>query len=448
MSRNLRIKKGLNIKLVGAAELIIKQVPASNVYALRPDDFHGITPKLIAKQGCSVKAGSPLFFAKGNEKVIFPSPVSGEIIEIKRAEKRKIIAIKILADITQEYEDYGTCNPASMSRERLIEHLSKTGCFPFFKQRPYDIIVSPEDQPKAIFVSGINSEPLAPDLDFTLSGKEDALKMGFAVLSKLTEGKVHLTIDSSSRVFSKVTNVKIHTAKGKHPVGLISTQIAKIDPINKGEKIWSIKAEDVAVIGELFLTGKLNVERIIALTGSGIQYPAYIKTKSGANVGEVLKKELKEGNYRIISGDVLTGTRSSKDDFIGYYDHQITVLPEGDDYDFLGWNKPQPKKFSISRAGLFSFLTPNKVYDLNTNTNGESRAFVVTGQYEKVFPLDIYPMQLLKAALVKDIDEMEALGIYEVAPEDFALTEYICVSKQNHQEIIRKGLDLMIKEVG
>ncbi len=448
MSRNLYIKKGLNIKLVGAAELITKQVPASNVYALRPDDFHGITPKLIAKQGCSVKAGSPLFFAKGNEKVIFPSPVSGEIIEIKRGEKRKIIAIKILADLAQEYEDYGKCDPALMSRDRILDYLSKAGCWPFFKQRPYDIIVSPKDQPKAIFVSGINSSPLAPDLDFTLSGKENALKTGFAVLSKLTQGKVHLTIDKSSHIFSKVTNAEIHTAKGKHPVGLISTQIAKIDPINKGEKIWSIKAEDVAVIGELFLTGKLNVERIIALTGSGIQYPAYIKTKACANVGEILKKELKKGNYRIISGDVLTGTRSSKDDFLGYYDHQITVLPEGDDYDFLGWNKPQPKKFSISRAGLFSFLTPNKIYDLNTNTNGESRAFVVTGQYEKVFPLDIYPMQLLKAALVKDIDEMEALGIYEVAPEDFALTEYICVSKQNHQEIIRKGLDLMIKEVG
>lgn len=448
MSRDISIRKGLDIKLIGEAELTAKNLPASKVYALRPDDFHGVIPKLIAKEGHAVKAGSPLFFAKGNDKVLFPSPVSGEVIEVKRGEKRKILEIKVLADLEQVYEDFGTKNPASMNREQVIDYLTSAGCWPFIKQRPYDVIASPNDQPKAIFVSGINSAPLAPSMDFVLAGKEEALKVGFIALTKLTEGKVHLTIGKASNVFPQVAGVEIHKATGKHPVGLVSTQIAKIDPINKGEKVWVIKAEDVAAIGELFLTGKFNAERLVALTGSGFSAPSYVKVKRGVAIEDIVAGNLKQGNYRIISGDVLTGTQSSKEDYLGYYDNQITVIPEGDDYDFFGWNKPQPNKFSVSRASLFSFLTPNKKYDLNTNTNGEHRAFVVTGEYEKVFPLDIYPMQLLKAILVRDIDEMEALGIYEVAPEDFALTEYICISKQDHQRIVREGLDLMIKEVG
>lgn len=448
MSKDISIRKGLDIKLVGEAELVSKEIPASRVYALRPDDFHGVTPKLIAKQGETVKAGSPLFFAKGNKQVLFPSPVSGEVMEVKRGEKRKILEIRVLADAEQVYENYGAKDPASMNREQVVEYLTSAGCWPFIKQRPYDVIASPNDKPKAIFVSGINSAPLAPNMDFVLAGKEEALKAGFTALTKLTEGKVHLTIGKSTQVFPQVPGVEIHKASGKHPVGLVSTQIAKIDPINKGEKVWVINAEDVAVIGELFLTGKFNAETIIALTGSGFNKPSYVKAKRGANVGDLVKGNIKEGNYRIISGNVLTGTTSSKETGLGYYDNQITVIPEGDDYDFFGWNKPQPNKFSVSRASLFSFLTPNKKYNLNTNTNGEHRAFVVTGEYEKVFPLDIYPLQLLKAILVKDIDEMEALGIYEVAPEDFALTEYVCISKQGHQQIVREGLDLMIKEVG
>ncbi len=448
MSKDISIRKGLDIKLVGEAELTSKELPASRVYTLRPDDFHGVTPKLIAKQGQAVKAGSPLFYAKGNDKIIFPSPVSGEVIEVKRGEKRKILEIQVLADTEQIYEDYGTKDPASMNREQVIDYLTSAGCWPFIKQRPYDVIASPNSKPKAIFVSGINSAPLAPDMDFVLAGKEEALKAGFTALTKLTDGKVHLTIGKSTQVFPQVPGVEIHRASGKHPVGLVSTQIAQIDPINKGEKVWVVRAEDVAVIGELFLTGKLNVESIVALTGSGFSKPSYVKVKRGANVGDIVKGNIKEGNYRIISGNVLTGTTSSKETGLGYYDNQITVIPEGNDYDFFGWNKPQPNKFSLSRASLFSFLMPNKKYDLNTNTNGEHRAFVVTGEYEKVFPLDIYPLQLLKAILVKDIDEMEALGIYEVAPEDFALTEYVCISKQDHQQIVREGLDLMVKEVG
>ena len=247
---------------------------------------------------------------------------------------------------------------------------------------------------------------------------------------------------------SQTDSIVFHKGDGVHPVGLVSTQIAKIDPINKGEKIWTVKIEDVAIIGELFSSGKLNLQRTVALTGTGFQTPLYVKVISGAQIADVVSSNIKDGNYRIISGDVLTGDKKQKEHFLGHYHNQVTVIPEGDDYDFFGWNLPRPNKFSIYRAGMFSFLTPNKKYDLNTNTNGEHRGFVLTGKYEKVFPLDIYPMELLKSILVKDIDQMEALGIYEVAPEDFALTEYVDVSKQDHQLIIRSGLDMMIKEVG
>lgn len=229
---------------------------------------------------------------------------------------------------------------------------------------------------------------------------------------------------------------------------MVSTQIAAIDPLNKGERVWVVQIEDVAIIGELFLTGKVNFERTVALTGTGFENPSYVKAIAGSQMADVVNGNLKGDNYRVISGNVLTGDKKSKEDFLGFYHNQVTAIPEGDDYDFFGWNLPRPHKFSVYRAGMFSFLTPNKKYDLNTNKNGEHRGFVLTGEYEKVCPLDIYPMQLLKAALVKDIDQMEALGIYEVAPEDFALTEFVDVSKQDHQRIVRQGLDLMIKEIG
>ena len=310
------------------------------------------------------------------------------------------------------------------------------------------MIANSADTPKSIFVSGINSAPLQGNLDFTLKGKQEALKVGFEALAKLTTGKVHVTVASKSDFMPSVEGVVVHKGKGIHPIGLVSTQIGAIDPINKGEKVWTVQIEDVAIIGELFLTGKFNAERIIALTGSGFEKPSYVKAIIGAQMSDVVAGNMKDGNYRIISGNVLTGDKKSKNNPLGFYHNQVTVIPEGDDYDFFGWNIPRPNKFSVYRANMFSFLTPKKKYDLNTNTNGEHRGFVLTGEYEKVCPLDIYPMQLLKAILVKDIDQMEALGIYEVAPEDFALTEYVCVSKQDHQHIVREGLDVMIKEVG
>ena len=449
MSKDIRIKKGLDIKLVGEAEKSTTEVSLSSVYAIKPEDFHGITPKLIAKEGAEVKAGQALFHSKSDERILFPSPVSGKVVEVVRGARRKVLAVKIAADTKQTYADFGKKDAAKLSGEEVKNHLFTSGCWPFVKQRPYDVVANPNQAPKAIFVSAYASAPLAADLSYTLAGKELEVKTALAALSKLTEGKVHVSVGKSqTTVFDGVSGIELHKVSGPHPSGNVGTQIAKIDPINKGEVVWTISPQDLVVIGELFLTGKFNIARTIAVTGSKINKPQYVTAIAGATIADVVKENLENDNTRIISGNVLSGTHVKEDGFLGYYDNQITAIPEGDDYEFFGWNKPVFDKVSTSRALTFSWLNPKKKYDLNTNTNGEHRAFVVTGSYEDVFPLDIYPMQLLKAFMYKDLDEMEALGGYEVAPEDFALTEFICVSKQPHQKIIREGLDLMREELG
>ena len=449
MSKDIRIKKGLDIKLVGVAEKNTTKSSQSSVYAVKPEDFHGITPKLVAKEGAEVKAGDTLFYSKSDERILFPSPVSGKVTEVIRGARRKVLAVKIAADATQVYKDFGAKDADAMSAEEVKNHLFASGCWPFVKQRPYDVVANPNQAPKAIFISAYASAPLAADLEYTLAGKEVELQAAITAVSKLTEGLVHVSVGANTTSpLANLKGIELHKVSGPHPSGNVGTQIAKLDPINKGEVVWVITPQDLVVIGELLLTGKLNVIRTIALTGSQFSKPAYVTAISGAAIADVTANNLNDDNTRIISGNVLSGKEVKAEEFLGYYDNQITAIPEGDDYEFFGWNKPIFNKISTSRALTFSWLTPKKKYDLNTNTNGEHRAFVVTGSYEEVFPLDIYPMQLLKAFMYKDLDEMEALGGYEVAPEDFALTEFVCVSKQPHQKIIREGLDLMREELG
>ena len=449
MSKDIRIKKGLDIKLVGVAEKKTTKSSQSSVYAVKPEDFHGITPKLVAKEGAEVKAGDTLFYSKSDERILFPSPVSGKVTEVIRGARRKVLAVKIAADATQVYKDFGAKDADAMSADEVKNHLFASGCWPFVKQRPYDVVANPNQAPKAIFISAYASAPLAADLEYTLAGKEVELQAAITAVSKLTEGLVHVSVGANTTSpLANLKGIELHKVSGPHPSGNVGTQIAKLDPINKGEVVWVITPQDLVVIGELLLTGKLNVSRTIALTGSQFSKPAYVTAISGAAIADVTANNLNDDNTRIISGNVLSGKEVKADEFLGYYDNQITAIPEGDDYEFFGWNKPIFNKISTSRALTFSWLTPKKKYDLNTNTNGEHRAFVVTGSYEEVFPLDIYPMQLLKAFMYKDLDEMEALGGYEVAPEDFALTEFVCVSKQPHQKIIREGLDLMREELG
>ena len=449
MSKDISIKKGLDISLVGDAKQVTTQILAGGVYAIRPSDFHGITVKLVAKEGSEVKAGDTLFYSKSDERILFPSPVSGKVTDVIRGERRRVLAIIIAGNITQEYKDFGVKDVDKMSPEEVKNHLLSSGCWPFVKQRPYDVIANPNQSPKAIFISAYDSAPLAADLDYTLKGKELELQLALTAVGKLSKGKVHVSVgENTNSPFSNLEGIELHKVSGPHPVGNVGTQISRIDPINKGEVIWVVSPQDLLVIGELLLSGKLNVTRTIALTGSKFNKPKYVTAIAGAQINGLVENNLENNNTRIISGNVLSGNHIKEEDFIGYYDNQITAIPEGDDYEFFGWNKPIFNKISTSRALTFSWLTPKKKYDLNTNTNGEHRAFVITGSYEKVFPLDIYPMQLLKACMYKDLDEMEALGAYEVAPEDFALTEFICVSKQPHQKIIREGLDLMREELG
>ncbi|MDG1793484.1 MAG: Na(+)-translocating NADH-quinone reductase subunit A [Flavobacteriaceae bacterium] len=451
MSNDIRIKKGLDIKLVGEAALTKSDAIKSNFYSIKPEDFHGLTPKLLVKVGEKVKAGEPIFYDKSNASIQFVSPVSGEVVEILRGEKRRILEVKIQADKTQTFFDHQKLEVESAKADEIKAKLLASGCWPFIMQRPYDVIANPETTPKGIFVSAYASAPLAADYDFVLAGKQAELQAAVSALSKLTTGTINVSVSKDSHSpFTNLEDVVTHKISGPHPSGNVGTLINKIDPINKGEVVWTITPQDLVIIGELLLTGKFNAERIVALAGSGIKEPRYLVTKIGSEIATMVYDRgiEKDANVRIISGTVLSGKEIKPDGYLGYYSNVVSVIPEGDDYEFFGWNKPVFDKVSTSRALTFSWLTPNKKFDLNTNTNGEHRAFVITGSYEEVFPLDIFPMQVLKACMYQDLDEMEALGMYEVAPEDFALTEFVCVSKQPHQKIIREGLDLMLKEIG
>ncbi|SDQ30997.1 Na(+)-translocating NADH-quinone reductase subunit A [Flagellimonas zhangzhouensis] len=450
MSKDIRIRKGLNINLVGAAEQTTSKAVTSNVYALNLDDFHGITPKMLVKQGEEVKAGEALFYNKNKAEMHFVSPVSGELVEVVRGARRRILTLKILADKEQNYiinkvPDLDTADGAAIKN-----YLLQCGGWPFIKQRPYDVIANPDETPKAIFISGFNTAPLAANVDFILKGKEQELQAGIDALSKMTPGKIHVSIGDSTRSpFLNMKRIELHRVKGPHPAGLVGTQINQFDPVNKGEVVWTLSPQDLLMLGELVLTGKFNAERKVALAGSVVKTPQYYTTKIGAEISTFLYASgVTEDRFRLINGDVLTGTKTSTEGYLGFYNSTVTAIPEGDDYDLFGWNKPIFNKISNTRAMTFSWMLPGKKYKLDTNTNGEHRAFVVTGQYEQVFPMDIYPLQLLKACMVKDLDEMEQLGLYEVAPEDFSLTEFICISKQPHQQIIREGLDLLQKELG
>ena len=448
MSKDIRLKKGLNINLKGEADKVYASIPQSELFSLKPTDFHGLMPKLTVKAGDKVKAGSCVFFDKYNEKVRFSSPVSGEVTDVIRGAKRRILEVKLKADAETKYETFSTLD-ASASREQIIEGLLESGVWPFIRQKPFDIIANPMDMPKAIFISTFNTAPLAPDNDFVLHGLENEFQTGIDFLKKLTDGKIHLNVDGNtnpSTVFTSCKGVQINKITGAHPAGNVGVQIHHIDPINKGDVVWYLYPQDVLTISRLFSEGKYDVSRIVALTGPQVEKPRYYRTIAGANIKNLLDENTLIGyNNRFISGDVLTGEKIEEDGNIGFYDSQLTVIEEGNQQEFLGWIAPNLDKFSLSKS-YFSWLMPSKKYSLNTNYNGEERAYVVTGQYEKVLPMDIYPMQLIKACLIEDIDSMEQLGIYEISAEDVALCEFVCTSKMEVQSIIREGLDLIKKE--
>ncbi len=448
MAKEVRLKKGLNINLHGEAEKVYASIKPVRKFCIKPTDFHSLTPKLVVKIGDIVQAGSPIFVDKYNEKVNYCSPVSGEVTNIIRGEKRKIMGITINADEDIKYLQFDISQDKVLSREDILAKMLKGGVWPFIRQKPYDIVANPNDIPKAIFISSFNSEPLSIDNDFALYGMEELFQEGLDYITKLTDGDTHLNLDgrtNSSKVFTEALGVQINKIIGPHPSGNVGVQIHHLNPINKGEVVWYLEPQDVIAIARLFKEGKYDVSRIISVSGSQIKKPRYYRVISGSCVSNLLENNIIEENYRIISGNIFTGTRISLEGYIGFYDTELTVIPEGNEPEFLGWLLPGFEKFSNSRA-YFSWLFPSRRYNLDTNMHGEERAYVVTGEYESVLPMDIYPLQLIKAIMVGDIDAMEKLGIYEVSCEDFALCDFICTSKIPVQDFIRFGLDLVRKE--
>ena len=449
MSKDIRLKKGLKINLQGEADKVYASVPQSEFFCLKPTDFHGLTPKLMVKEGDKVQAGSCLFFDKYNDKIRFASPVSGTVEAVVRGAKRKILEIHLKADSEIVYEKFPVADSVA-NREEIIDTLLKSGVWPFIRQKPFDVIANPSDKPKAIFISSFNTAPLSPDNDFVVHGLDNEFQKGIDILTKLTDGLVHFNVDGNtnpSKVFTSCKGVTLNKISGVHPAGNVGVQIHHIDPINKGEVVWYLYPQDVLTIARLFTDGKYDVSRIVALTGPQVEKPRYYRMISGASIKNMLDENSIVGeNNRFISGNVLTGDQIDAEGYLGFYDSQITVLEEGNEQSFLGWLSPNLDKFSMSKS-YFSWLFPSRKYALNTNYNGEERAYVVTGQYEKVLPMDIYPMQLIKACLIEDIDQMEQLGIYEISPEDVALCEFVCTSKMEVQSIIREGLDLIKKNV-
>ena len=450
MSDTFKIKRGVDIKLQGKAEQVYADAELPETFAVKPTDFPGARLKLAVREGDEVKAGSRVLFNKDREEVVITSPVSGEVAEIRRGAKRKLLEIRILADKENKYLDFGAADPATLDREAVKKKLLESGCWAFIKQRPYNILANPNEQPKAIFISCFDSVPLGIDYDFALHGTEKEFQAGIEAIKKLTEGDVHLGLNADSKpssVFTECKGVKLHRFRGPHPAGNVGVQINRVDPINKGEYVWTLNPQQVVIIGRLFLTGNYDARINIPIAGSHLNNPAYHNTIMGASVKNFLEGNLKAGKSRIISGNVLTGTRITEDGYLGFFDQQLTVIPEGGEDQFFGWITPNFDKFSLSRT-LFSWIMPNKAYNLDASMNGEERAFVITGEYEKVFPFDIYPTQLIKAIMVKDVEAMENLGIYEVVEEDFALCEVVCTSKIPVQQTVREGLDLMLQELG
>lgn len=447
MSQNIKLKKGFDINLAGKAEKKIAELSQPETFAIKPSDFVGMErAKLLVKEGDSVKAGSPILIDKKVEDVMYCSPVSGEVAEIVRGAKRKILEVRILADKDVAFESFEKhADVNAISKEAAIAQMKVGGVWPNIIQRPFGVVADANDSPKAIFISAFDTHPLAPDMNFTQEGDEKYFKAGVDILSKLTDGKVHINISSDTTNSLKSDKAQVNTISGPHPAGNVGVQIHHLDPINKGEVAWTVHPFGVSQIGKLFLEGKYDASKLVALTGSEVKTPQYYRTYTGAAINKLIDGTIKDGYVRYVSGNVLTGQQVNSTGYLGFYSNQLTVVPEGDNYEFFGWILPTAEKLSFHRAfGLLSFLGgKKKEYTLNTNTRGQHRAFVQTGAFEKVLPMDVLPTHLLKAILAEDFDDMEGLGIYEVIEEDLALCEFIDVSKNDVQSILREGLDLV-----
>lgn len=448
--RFFNLKRGFTINLEGKPENKIIESPFITRYSVLPTDFYGIAPipKLEVNDGDDLLAGDEVFFDKRNPEIKFVAPVSGEFLGIRRGPKRAIHEVTILADKDIRYRELPAIDLATAERQDLINFLKKYGGWVHLRQRPFDTIPDPEDAPRDIFISTFDTAPLAPDLNFAVEGEGAAFQAGIDLLNKLTDGKVYLGLDGRgedipSKVFLDAENAEKYWFKGKHPSGNVGVQIHHIKPIKKGDMVWYLHPHDVIVLGRMLTERRYNTERLVALTGAEIDQNAYVRTRPGANIGELLSNvNFKTENVRIISGDVLTGKKKEKEHFLSFFDDQVSVILEGDYHEMFGWLLPSAIRPSLSKT-FPGFLFPDMEYRADTNSHGERRAFVVTGQYEKVLPMDIYPQHLMKAIMTNDFERMEGLGIYELSEEDVALCEFVCTSKMPLQQILREGLEIV-----
>ena len=445
MANVIKLKKGLDIHLQGKAEEKKIQLKSNGKFALVPDDFEGVTPKVVVKEGEKVKAGDALFVNKQYPEVKFASPVSGTVREVVRGERRKVLCVKVDADAQQESVDFGKKDVTALSGEQVINALLEAGIFGYINQLPYAVSTNPSVQPKAIFVSALRDKPLAADFEYEVKGQEADFQTGLTALSKIA--KTYLGVGVGSAL-EGMKDVEVNVFEGKCPAGNVGVQVNNIDPVNKGEVVWTIGDPSVVLFfGRLFNTGKVDLKRTIALCGSEIKSPAYVDMLVGEELSTLLSNSYDASHsVRIINGNVLTGRPTTKEGFLGAHTSEITVIPEGDKADeMLGWIMPRFKQFSVNRS-YFSWLCGKKDYALDARIKGGERHMIMSGEYDKVLPMDIYGEYLIKSIIAGDIDRQEALGIYEVSPEDFALAEFVDSSKLELQRIVREGLNILRKE--
>ncbi len=447
MTNVIKLRKGLNINLAGKAERTKIRLRSNGKYSLQPDSFTGVIPKVIVKEGDRIKAGEALFFDKSHPSVKFSSPVSGIVRQVVRGDRRKVLGIRVDADDAQEYVCFGKKDVANLSGRDVKDALLEAGLFGYINMLPYAVSADPDTMPKAIFVSALRDMPLAADFEFELQGQEDDFQTGLTALSKMAKTYLGIGVGQCADALTKAQDVEINVFDGPCPAGNVGVHVNHVDPVNKGETVWTVEPSAVLFFGRLFNTGKVDLRRTIAFVGSEVEKPAYVDMLVGEELSTLLSNSIKtEKKVRIIDGNVLTGKQTSKDGFLGAHSSEITVIPEGDDADeFAGWIMPRLNQYSSSRS-YFSWLFRERKYAPDARIKGGERHIIMSGEYDRVLPMDIYAEFLIKAIIAGDIDKMEQLGIYEVSPEDFALAEFVDSSKLELQRIVRSGLDMLRKE--
>lgn len=448
MANVIKLRKGLDINLAGKAVKEKVATPQSSVYGLSPLSFPGITPKLSVKEGDHVLAGEPLFVSKQCPELGFASPVSGTVQAVVRGARRKVLMVTIEADTTQQAHDYGKANAAALDGEAVKGKLLEAGLFGYINQLPYGVVASPQTQPDGIFVSALRDMPLACDFEVELQGNEEAFKTGLKALSRIATVHLGTGAKQTAQALTNVEDVDLNVFDGPCPAGNVDVQINHVAPMSKNKTVWTVDPTAVIFIGRLFLTGKVDLTRTIAVAGSRVKAPSYTDVKVGTPLEDILAGRLEEaGHSRIINGNPLTGTKDGIYGFLGAHTSEVTVIPEGDDIDeTLGWILPRTKQFSVNRSYFSWLFGKKKAYDLDARVKGSERHMIMSGEYDKVLPMDIYAEYLIKAIIAGDIDKQEQLGIYEVTPEDFALAEFVDSSKLPLQKLVREGLDTLRKE--